>query len=371
MHLKQSKSNGFVLEKPVLVLRNCIFCNIVCPTFYVNENNVQAVPGLQWACLMMFRVYDALQILSELFPRLQRMFWVYDTNDADPTEEIWLQNGRMEENNSPHISTFCRGLDNILGGGFAIGSITELAGSPGIGKTQLCLQACISVQFPPTLGGLGGESVFIDTEGKFSAVRLKDIAVHAVQRVKTMTTSLDVNLEPTVESLLRGIHYYRCYNCLEVLAAVRRVCALQKECQRIKLLVIDSIAYPFLYDDYESELVGLKSFTTQELQELVNNHNMAVIITNYLTIRGDGHSVDLVGELGEMWGHYPTVRLILHWESGERVASVTKAPHLCNAAAKYEVRVAGIEDIESIAVCNSFGIKKEGLKRQPLLHSGY
>lgn len=268
----------------------------------------------------------------------------------------------QEENNSPHISTFCRGLDNILGGGFAIGSITELAGSPGIGKTQLCLQACISVQFPPTLGGLGGESVFIDTEGKFSAVRLKDIAVHAVQRVKTMTTSLDVNLEPTVESLLKGIHYYRCYNCLEVLAAVRRVCALQKECQRIKLLVIDSIAYPFLYDDYESELVGLKSFTTQELQELVNNHNMAVIITNYLTIRGDGHSVDLVGELGEMWGHYPTVRLILHWESGERVASVTKAPHLCNAAAKYEVRVAGIEDIESIAVCNSFGIKKRRIE---------
>ncbi|XP_064102284.1 DNA repair protein RAD51 homolog 3-like [Macrobrachium nipponense] len=268
----------------------------------------------------------------------------------------------QEENNSPHISTFCRGLDNILGGGFAIGSITELAGSPGIGKTQLCLQACVSVQFPTSLGGLGGESVFIDTEGKFSAVRLKDIAAHAVQRVKTTTNSVDISLGPTVESLLKGIHYYRCYNCLEVLAAVRRVCALQKDCQRIKLLVIDSIAYPFLYDDYESELVGLKSFTTQELQELVNNHNMAVIITNYLTIRGDGYSVDLVGELGEMWGHYPTVRLILRWESGERIASVTKAPHLGNAVAKYEVRVAGIEDIESIAVCNSTGIKKRRIE---------
>ncbi|XP_068212777.1 DNA repair protein RAD51 homolog 3-like isoform X2 [Palaemon carinicauda] len=265
-----------------------------------------------------------------------------------------------EGNHSSHISTFCRGLDNILGGGFATRSITELSGSPGIGKTLLCLQACISVQLPTTLGGLAGESVFIDTEGKFSALRLKDIAAHVTQLVKTTTPQH--NLEPTVESLLKGIHYFRCYNCLEVLAAVRRVCSLQKENQKIKLLVIDSIAYPFLYDDYESELVGLKSFTTQELQDLVNNHNMAVIITNHVTIRGDGQCVDLVGELGEMWGHYPTVRLILHWKDSERVASVTKAPHLCNAEAKYEVTIAGIEDKESSEVCSNHESKKRRIE---------
>ncbi|KAK7083518.1 hypothetical protein SK128_016884 [Halocaridina rubra] len=36
-------------------------------------------------------------------------------------------------------------------------------------------KACVSVQVPPIIGGVGGEAVFVDTEGSFSAGRTKGI----------------------------------------------------------------------------------------------------------------------------------------------------------------------------------------------------
>lgn len=37
----------------------------------------------------------------------------------------------------PMIITFCDALDEMLGGGIVLGSVTEFCGAPGIGKTQL------------------------------------------------------------------------------------------------------------------------------------------------------------------------------------------------------------------------------------------
>mmetsp|Transcript_10427 Transcript_10427/g.43194 ORF Transcript_10427/g.43194 Transcript_10427/m.43194 type:complete len:121 (-) Transcript_10427:1897-2259(-) len=46
------------------------------------------------------------------------------------------------------LVTFCKDLDDLLGGGIAVGEVTELCGCPGIGKTQTCIQLCASVQIP-------------------------------------------------------------------------------------------------------------------------------------------------------------------------------------------------------------------------------
>ena len=43
-----------------------------------------------------------------------------------------------EEAEKLPIYTFCQELDDLLGGGVAVGEITELCGCPGIGKTQMC-----------------------------------------------------------------------------------------------------------------------------------------------------------------------------------------------------------------------------------------
>ena len=88
-----------------------------------------------------------------------------------------------EEAEKLPIYTFCQELDDLLGGGVAVGEITELCGCPGIGKTQMCIQLCASTQIPVPFGGLDGAAVYVDTEGSFTAERAADIAEATAKRV--------------------------------------------------------------------------------------------------------------------------------------------------------------------------------------------
>lgn len=54
-----------------------------------------------------------------------------------------------------YLSTGCPILDKALRGGIACQGITEITGESASGKTQLCLQLCLSVQLPRDCGGLG------------------------------------------------------------------------------------------------------------------------------------------------------------------------------------------------------------------------
>lgn len=51
------------------------------------------------------------------------------------------------------ISTGCDSIDNITRGGIPINGITEIYGTSGVGKTQMCLQLSLIVQLPKYLGG--------------------------------------------------------------------------------------------------------------------------------------------------------------------------------------------------------------------------
>merc|ERR1711991_270537 len=83
-------------------------------------------------------------------------------------------------------------LDRILGGnGILCGRLTEICGVPGIGKTQLAMQLAVDVQIPTAFGGVGGECLYIDTEGSFSPQRTYEIAkamqVHLTQVASTQS----------------------------------------------------------------------------------------------------------------------------------------------------------------------------------------
>ena len=71
---------------------------------------------------------------------------------------------------------FLHALDQALGGGVPTGSITELVGGAGAGKTQFCLTLAMATAAPLEVGGLNAGVVYIDTEQKFSGVRLCEIA---------------------------------------------------------------------------------------------------------------------------------------------------------------------------------------------------
>jgi len=74
------------------------------------------------------------------------------------------------------------GLDGFLGGGLLTRGLIEISGESATGKTQLCIQLCLSVQLPVEFGGLGGAAVYVSTEGAFATRRLQQIQAAFQQR---------------------------------------------------------------------------------------------------------------------------------------------------------------------------------------------
>lgn len=62
------------------------------------------------------------------------------------------------------IKIGCPLIDRILDGGLTCRGITEISGESGTGKTQICLQLCIMVQYPEEIGGLnaGLYKIYLD-----------------------------------------------------------------------------------------------------------------------------------------------------------------------------------------------------------------
>lgn len=91
---------------------------------------------------------------------------------------------------SKRIATFSRDLDMLLGGGVPIGSLFEICGAPGVGKTQLCMQLAVSVQLPAAFGGLGGQSLYIDCEEASSPRGIaRSLPPHVPKCSKSATSS--------------------------------------------------------------------------------------------------------------------------------------------------------------------------------------
>ncbi|MEE9173634.1 MAG: helix-hairpin-helix domain-containing protein, partial [Thermoplasmata archaeon] len=92
------------------------------------------------------------------------------------------------------VTTSSKGLDALLGGGVETQAITEVFGAYGSGKTQLGHQLAVNATLPVDQGGLGGETVWIDTESTFRPERIVQM-------------SLDQELDP--EAILQKIHVAR------------------------------------------------------------------------------------------------------------------------------------------------------------------
>lgn len=74
-----------------------------------------------------------------------------------------------------HIPTSCDQIDNLLGGGFEIGKVSEICGESAIGKTQLCLQTLVAALLPVHLGGLGGCAMYFSFMLPFPLKRFKSL----------------------------------------------------------------------------------------------------------------------------------------------------------------------------------------------------
>ena len=165
-----------------------------------------------------------------------------------------------------YVTTGCRALDDLLGGGVETGAVTELVGEFGTGKTQLCHQLCVTVQLPREEGGLEAGAVYIDTEGTFRPERIVQMASR-------------FSLEP--RKALRNILYARARNKAEQLALIIEAEKLVRE--KIRMVILDGIAAFFSGGrNGNAKVVREMLIHLSRLRVLARKHNLAVIITNHV-----------------------------------------------------------------------------------------
>ncbi|XP_068217053.1 DNA repair protein RAD51 homolog 3-like [Palaemon carinicauda] len=291
---------------------------------------------------------------------------------------LWVQSRsvlQLLDDEDKYIVTFCKGLDDVLGGGLPVGAITEVIGPPGIGKTQLCLQVCIAAQLPTSIGGLNGEVVYIDTEGSFSSGRLKEIALHAIQHLKAVNALTSDEIDFTADSVLSHVHYFRCHSLFEVVATTKYISVLQEENKKIKLIIVDSMALPIQQDSLDYRMHRqLQYHIAQELAGHAITFDLAILLVshlmedkgndslehpvvgvheskNFMSKESTSHELESyvteksVGKSYETWSPYIDVKIVFDWEAGVRVARLVKSPHGSNILTKFQVTAGGIRDL--------------------------
>ncbi|KAM5306257.1 DNA repair protein RAD51 homolog 3 isoform 3-T3 [Glossophaga mutica] len=256
-----------------------------------------------------------------------------------------------QEHTQNFIITFCSALDNILGGGVPLTKTTEICGAPGVGKTQLCMQLAVDVQIPECFGGVEGEAVFIDTEGSFMVDRVIDLATACIQHLQLIAKTHMGEVHPkalenfTLENILSHIYYFRCRDYTELLAQVYLLSDFLSEHSKVRLVIVDGIAFPFRHGlDDLSLRTRLLNGLAQQMISLANNHRLAVILTNQMTTKIDGNQALLIPALGESWGHAATIRLIFHWDQKQRLATLYKSPSQKESTVPFQITPQGFRD---------------------------
>lgn len=88
----------------------------------------------------------------------------------------------------------------------------------------------------------------------------------------------------SAETILDSIHYYRCHNQTELVAVLNVLPDYIKARPKIKLVVVDSIAFHFRADviDVTGRNRALSTIASN-LNQLAYNHKLAVVVMNHVT----------------------------------------------------------------------------------------
>lgn len=196
------------------------------------------------------------------------------------------------------------------------------------------MQLAVDVQIPVALGGVGGECLYMDTEGSFVVDRIVDMATAVQTHLRSIATTDDERAAAAafdVVNVLQRIHVMRVHDHVEQLAAVHSLAARLRTdptLARVRLVVLDSVAFHFRQDfeDFSLRLRLLNGMATA-LSSLAEHFNVAVLLTNQVTTRvAAGERAHFAPALGDSWGHACTNRVMLHWHAGCRHAQLLKSP---------------------------------------------
>ncbi|ESS10034.1 MAG: DNA repair and recombination protein RadB [uncultured archaeon A07HN63] len=229
---------------------------------------------------------------------------------------------------SEPVPTDCEALDDLLGGGFERGAVTQLYGPPAAGKTNVALSAAVGV-------ATAGDSVlYIDTEG---------LSVDRFQQL--IETTAD---EPTEDVAARLI----ITDALDFDDQQEAVRDAADFAERVELIVLDS-ATGFYRLNRAGDAEGgdsLRAVARQitELLSLARKHDIAVVITNQVYSDPESDRVKALG--GHTLEHWTGVVVRLdRFRGGNRRATLEK--HRAKAAgetATFKITEQGIESADPV-----------------------
>ncbi|KAJ8605807.1 hypothetical protein CTAYLR_000546 [Chrysophaeum taylorii] len=210
---------------------------------------------------------------------------------------------------SPIIS-FNKSIDALLNGGARAGSVLEIVGAPGTGKTQLCLQFAVNATIPRELGGREGRVAFVDVDASFCAERAHQTASAMVRHVRKMRGSLT-----TTEEVLRRIRVFAPADDVEVLAALELID------DDADLVVVDSLAAPFRANNRPRLIARAALLLARHAHK-----GAAVVVTNHISWGRPA--------LGESWSHAADTRVLLERNN---VATILKSPTCPRKTATFRI----------------------------------
>ena len=160
------------------------------------------------------------------------------------------------------IHVFHPDIDDLFGPlGVEVGKLTDFAGLPGSGRTQITAHLAAHASLPQILGGLGGETLYIDTrgamtqrycEGAFSGVRQKLQAILESNSIE-VTDEERAAAKEYVEKFDAGgaaachfVHHYEVTTFVSLMATMTALPLLLQNNPNIRLIVVNG--YPM--EDY-------------------------------------------------------------------------------------------------------------------------
>jgi DNA repair protein RadA len=237
--------------------------------------------------------------------------------------------------NMPRLTTGTKNLDGLLCGGLESG-ITELIGAYGTGKTQICLQLCMTVQLTKNRGGLDGAAFYVDTEDTLKPERLEQIAK-------------GIGLED--DKALDRVYGFRAINSDHQFEGLRQAQEYVKE-KGVKLLVVDSLTAHFRneYPGRENLVVRqqrLNNFMHQLLR-MASLYDLIVVVTNQILdvpeVIPGVKPFKPVG--GNVVAHGSTFRLWLERTKGRTRVTVIDSPKHPRGSTYVALTERGVEDVE-------------------------
>ncbi|GLC45956.1 DNA repair protein RAD51 [Pleodorina starrii] len=302
----------------------------------------------------------------------------------------------------PPLRTGLPTLDGALRLGLPAGSITELVGPGGVGKSQMCHMMALAAALPAEQGGLAAGVVYIDTERKFSAARLAEM-VRARAAAAAAAGNRAGGAAPhggngdaggggggggaLVSEVLQRVVVMTPGRTEELVGALESLQTIVLR-HKARLVVIDSIA-ALARTEYGNVpggggdgsgaggglgggggggLVGsilerqqVLGRIASQLKALAESLRVPVLVTNQVTTRitpaaggqqppggggGGGGGGTLTAALGTKWAHCVNLRLVLERLHERRFLKVAKSPSCANVVLEYVIGPTGLQQVE-------------------------